>query len=459
MSQGRQTRALVAGVTAFALCFGAAGAMLWQGDYLAGRLAGDPPTAWRPGSAPAALAVLPAAQDGTLPDPAKVASAVTPLASAAALGPNVTMHVIDVVTGQVLAGKGSDTPTTPASTIKITTAVAALKTFGPTHRFTTKVVAGSAPGQVVLVGAGDATIAGGATGRYPGAPSLTALAGQVKNALGGQAVTSVVVDATIFGEPRVGPWDSDIATNGVVAPITGLMADGGRVNPKDTAGSTRRYTDPDLAAGQIFAKALGATGTVTRGTAPQGAAELGSVQSQPLAHQVEFMITDSDNVIAESLARHVAIKRGQPATFEGGGVAIRDAVGELGLPAAELTQVDGSGLARGDRVSPSLLAEIVAMAAKPEHPELRALITGLAVAKYTGTLAERFAKPTIDAPGAVRAKTGTLRSVSGIAGVVTTKDGRLLAFAILADNVPVGGTGPAQDALDKIAVALANCGC
>ena len=50
-------------------------------------------------------------------------------------------------------------------------------------------------------------------------------------------------------------------------------------------------------------------------------------------------------------------------------------------------------------------------------------------------------------------------SVSGLAGLVTTKDGRLLAFAILADNVPVGGTLPAQDALDRIAVALANCGC
>jgi D-alanyl-D-alanine carboxypeptidase/D-alanyl-D-alanine-endopeptidase (penicillin-binding protein 4) len=59
----------------------------------------------------------------------------------------------------------------------------------------------------------------------------------------------------------------------------------------------------------------------------------------------------------------------------------------------------------------------------------------------------------------VRAKTGTLRSVSGVAGVVTTAEGRTLAFAVLADNVPVGGTGPAQDALDRIAAALAACGC
>jgi D-alanyl-D-alanine carboxypeptidase/D-alanyl-D-alanine-endopeptidase (penicillin-binding protein 4) len=459
MSQGRQRGALAAGAAAFVICVVGAGVLVWQGDHLAGRLAGDPPTAWRTGTPPAALAVLPTVQDGTLPDPGRVAAAVTPLLSAAALGPNVTMHVLDVATGQVLAGKGSDVPTTPASTIKITTAAAALRTLGPTHRFTTRVVAGTEPGQVVLIGGGDPTIAGGATGRYPGVPSLNALAAQAKSALGGQTVTSVVIDTSIFSGPPFGPWDSDIPTNGVVAAITGLMADGGRVNPKDTEISTRRQTDPDLAAGQMFARALGFTGTVARGAAPAGAKELASAQSVPLVHQVEFMITESDNVIAETLARHVAIKRGLPATFEGGGTAVRDTIGELGLPAAQLAQVDGSGLSRGDHVSPSMLAEIVALATKPEHPELRALITGLPVAKYSGTLAQRFAKPGIDAPGVVRAKTGTLRSVSGLAGLVTTKDGRLLAFAILADNVPVGGTLPAQDALDRIAVALANCGC
>ncbi len=45
-----------------------------------------------------------------------------------------------------------------------------------------------------------------------------------------------------------------------------------------------------------------------------------------------------------------------------------------------------------------------------------------------------------------------------IAGLVTTADGRLLTFAVLTDKVP-GDRDTAQPALDRIAAALAGCGC
>jgi D-alanyl-D-alanine carboxypeptidase/D-alanyl-D-alanine-endopeptidase (penicillin-binding protein 4) len=58
----------------------------------------------------------------------------------------------------------------------------------------------------------------------------------------------------------------------------------------------------------------------------------------------------------------------------------------------------------------------------------------------------------------VRAKTGTLSGVDAMAGVVVTADGRPLAFALLADRVPIGHWD-AQAGLDAIAAALARCGC
>ncbi|MDQ6873444.1 MAG: D-alanyl-D-alanine carboxypeptidase, partial [Actinomycetota bacterium] len=61
--------------------------------------------------------------------------------------------------------------------------------------------------------------------------------------------------------------------------------------------------------------------------------------------------------------------------------------------------------------------------------------------------------------GRVRAKTGTLSGVSALAGVVRDTDGRLLVFAVLADRVPAGGTDGAEIALDRVAAALAGCGC
>jgi D-alanyl-D-alanine carboxypeptidase/D-alanyl-D-alanine-endopeptidase (penicillin-binding protein 4) len=239
------------------------------------------------------------------------------------------------------------------------------------------------------------------------------------------------------------------------------MTDGGRADPK-VRGQTRRVADPAATAAAAFATLLGVpAGGVIAGNAPSGAKELGSVKSMPLSRQVEIMLTESDNVIAEALARHVAIKRGKPATFVGGAEAQQEQIVELGFPAGELSLADGSGLARADKVSPSLLVDLVTLAAKADRAGLRAVHTGLPVAAYNGTLVNRFKKANAGgaAAGVVRVKTGTLRSVSSVAGVVFTADGRELAVAVLADDVPIGGTGPAQDALDRILAALAACGC
>ncbi len=60
----------------------------------------------------------------------------------------------------------------------------------------------------------------------------------------------------------------------------------------------------------------------------------------------------------------------------------------------------------------------------------------------------------------VRAKTGTLTGVSSLAGVVPAGDAsppgqfRLLAFALMTDDVQVSNTLDARDALDRIAAAL-----
>ena len=61
------------------------------------------------------------------------------------------------------------------------------------------------------------------------------------------------------------------------------------------------------------------------------------------------------------------------------------------------------------------------------------------------------------APGTVRAKTGTLLGVHALAGTVVTTDGRLLAFAVVADGS--GSEVAAETALDDVAAALAGCGC
>jgi D-alanyl-D-alanine carboxypeptidase/D-alanyl-D-alanine-endopeptidase (penicillin-binding protein 4) len=189
--------------------------------------------------------------------------------------------------------------------------------------------------------------------------------------------------------------------------------------------------------------------------------ELGRVESMPIGRMVEFMLADSDNVIAEMLNRQVALATGQPASYQGGAAAARAVLGGLGLPATAVQLVDGSGFSRQDRLTPSLLTSLFRLAAEPSHPELHGIFSGLPVAGWSGTLKDRYRSPATRSQagaGVVRAKTGTLAGVNAISGIVVDADGRLLAFAVMADQVPLGQFA-AQESLDRIAAALAGCGC
>jgi D-alanyl-D-alanine carboxypeptidase/D-alanyl-D-alanine-endopeptidase (penicillin-binding protein 4) len=88
------------------------------------------------------------------------------------------------------------------------------------------------------------------------------------------------------------------------------------------------------------------------------------------------------------------------------------------------------------------------------------VLTGLPVAGFDGTLAPRYRTgPALPAAGRVRAKTGTLNAVSALAGLVRTADGRLLAFDLTTNSVPLGANRRAERALDALAARLAACGC
>ena len=74
-----------------------------------------------------------------------------------------------------------------------------------------------------------------------------------------------------------------------------------------------------------------------------------------------------------------------------------------------------------------------------DHPRLRAVITGLPVAGFSGTLApgERVRRARAGpALGVVRAKTGNLSTVATLAGLVYDASGRVLAFAFMTNGVP-----------------------
>jgi D-alanyl-D-alanine carboxypeptidase/D-alanyl-D-alanine-endopeptidase (penicillin-binding protein 4) len=409
--------------------------------------------------------------------PAGLRPVLQPLLRDPVLGSHVGILVTSLATGQVLYSSGAAAAFTPASTTKIATAVAALSVLGPQAQFRTRVVAGASPASVVLAGGGDPTLAAGAppASDYPQPATLARLAAQTAKALRARGTSSVTVqyDQSAYAPPGLAPgWPESYVTTGNVTPISALEVDQGRLTASgapqdadDPQNGRARTFQPAAQAAQAFAGFLRADGIGVRAapaaaTAPRRGATLASVSSPPLAQIVRQMLLESNNVIAENLARQVAIATGRPASFSGGAAAEEAVLRRLGVTGVSL--VDGSGLSPRDRITPAALVRLVTVASSPAQGRLRAAITGLPVAGFSGTLAAGgsvFADPGPAALGLVRAKTGNLTTVATLAGVAYAANGQLLSFAVMADQLKNGALDRAGVQIVRVATALAACGC
>ncbi|MEU3722962.1 D-alanyl-D-alanine carboxypeptidase/D-alanyl-D-alanine-endopeptidase [Streptomyces sp. NPDC031705] len=425
----------------------------WSGtggaDHAAGGLPRTAP------SAPGVLAGLaPRTANAAPAGGGTLAGALAPLLADPALGTVRGASVVDTATGQVLYESGAGEAMTPASTVKIATASAALAALGPEHRIRTTVTPGAGPGEIVLVGGGDPSLTAKKKSPAGSGGSLVALAADTAQALKAAGTDTVTLgyDDSLYTGAVLHPLGRDEN----IAPVTALTADEGR--PDDsTSGPVARTGDPSKDTARAFAallrdRGIKVGGEPAKAKAPAGAQPLATTLSTPLAGLVERMLTNSDNDIAEALARQTALAAGQPASFEGAEKAVTEKLASLGLDLTGSRFADGSGLNRADRLSTRHLTALLAKAADPRHPELRPVLTGLPVAGFTGTLRARNTA-TSPAAGLVRAKTGTLNGVNSLAGTVVDPSGRLLAFAFLASNTP--DKAAAEKGLDKLAAAVA----
>ena len=445
---------------------------------LPGGLVADPtpaPTPTRPldPSPVAAGLVLPPEPTSTATEPPPVLPAVPEAAlrrvlSSGDLGPDPGALVLDVATGEPLLAVDPATPRTPASIAKLATGAAALRRLDPGSRLRTVVRRGEAPGSLVLVGAGDASLLTRRAGTDPYADraTLTELADRTATALradgaGGVSGVSLAVDDSLFEGPAVSPdWPASYVGSGVVSPVSALSVDAGRVS----IDSDVRSTDPAVAAGETFARLLSrrgidVEGEVRRAVEPsRHGRDIAAVESPTLAQLVELMLQTSDNDLAEALLRLAAVGSDRPGTFVDGRAVVGEVLDEVVGPGSGADQaelLDGSGLARGSVVPPEVLARLLALAAGGDRG-LWHLVTGLPVAGFTGTLSARFLSDvplTSPAAGEVRAKTGTLTGVSTLAGAATV-DGRPVVLVVMGNEVT--DTLAARAALDRFATLVAT---
>lgn len=420
------------------------------------------PGAILPTSAPPVLSDLRA--NAPVPDGDAVSGLISRAASDKRLGPSVGAIVIDQATGAVISQVDASGSRTPASTAKLLTAVAALGVLGSESHFTTRVVRGTSPGEIVLVGGGDLLLAAGAgdVTRTNGHGGLADLAADAAHALrlSGSTTVRVRLDDQLFTGPAVSPtWQPAYLTNGFVAPVAPLEVNVGKLRDEEYP---PRQPDPALSAARVFADALAAQGitidgAVARGAASSGAATIASVDSASVHQVVTYALQTSDNTVTEALGRMVAVKSGFAASFDGATKAVLAHLTALGVATAGAQLADCSGLGDGTRVSARLLAGLLLLATNPAHPEYLPVALDLPVAGMSGTLADRFT--TSGARGVVRAKTGSLPGVTSLAGTILDADGRLLVFAMIADQTPPGGQNGPRAVIDSLVDGLAGCGC
>jgi D-alanyl-D-alanine carboxypeptidase len=421
----------------------------------------------------------PTGSRGPLPSRKRLAAVLTPLIGAPPLGPHVGAVVTDLATGEVLFSRQAGSPFVPASNAKLLTAVAALSTLGPSARLTTRVVAGAKPGSLTLVGGGDPTLAAGNPPRsdYPQPATLAALAASTARWLSVRHVRTVrlAYDASLFTGPSLGPgWTPSYISTGNVTPITALEVDQGRLTrsgaPQDADDPNnfrpRSYAPASEAAtafaGLLRRDGIRVAGPPVAGRQPRHAVPVAAIRSPALPVIVGWMLRESNNVIAEDLARQVALHTHRPASFSGGAAAVTAVLARLGVRHG-VHLVDGSGLSPLDRLTPAALAAVVRLAAVGQQDALRAAITGMPVAGFSGTLAPGqsvFGGFGPAALGMVRAKTGNLSQVASLSGIATDASGHVLAFSFMADKIAKGSQlASAAGTIDAMATALARCGC
>lgn len=409
-------------------------------------------------------------------------------------GVQVGVLVVDLGSGQTLFARNADTALIPASNTKLITTAAALELLGPKFNFTTqlylrgKQAGKTLHGDVVVVGSGDPSF----SGRFYDGDATKVLA-QWARALFLQGVERVtgdlVLDTSAFSGPAIHPgWPRDQLQHWYCAPVDALNLNDncvdvslrpGRVggaaryslvpggyfrvtNQMKTVGRgkhapwvlrpegspnmlelrgtfragrpgqsiTLSVREPAMFFGGTFKSILAENRVVVDGKVRRSAGRvepslLFARHACPIDRVVTVVNKRSQNLFAECLFRALGRAKGGAGSFDGGRKAVATYLSSHGITGSSVA--DGSGLARGNRHSPRAIVTVLQRMWK--HASREVFFDSLSVAGTDGTLKRRMRQE--PAKGRVHAKTGYIRSASGLSGYVKTTDGRWLAFSLL----------------------------
>ncbi len=342
--------------------------------------------------------------------------------------------VYDLTTGKTLFNQRAGIPRPPASVAKIYSSVALLSLLGPQARLHTDVLGtghlkpdGVWHGNLYLRGDGDPTFGEAGFDRVweDGYGSLVGSVVAQLRARGIRRVTGLVYgDGSRFDAETGGPFthgQPDVPDYG--GEMSALTFDHG--------GTSRKLTPPEFAARELAltmrAQHMHVRAATRPARTPRRARILATVASPPLSVLLKLMDVPSDDLFADLLTKQLGYRFRGHGTLGAGAVEIRRVLGGFGLrPVLH----DGSGLDPADRSTP---AEVVSLLRQIwNRPLGRMLDAALPVVGVDGTV-QGIAVHT-PAQGNCVAKTGTLNTVTNLAGVCTARGGNQVAFALFIDG-------------------------
>lgn len=328
-------------------------------------------------------------------EPAAIKAAFTQLVKNNNLA-NPAVIVVDESTGEVIFEKNSLVARKPASVIKLITGAAAYTYLSPSDSYTTSLWMGIDTKTAVIQGSLD-----------PWTTFSTTQADKLKRTSLGKFAYSAM---TAIGKANAGDYE------GTTLYYSNLY-------PQDVAALKTYFKERNLA-------------IVLQKVSDKQAKELSLNQiltstSPTLQVITDWMMTWSDNVLAERIARSAASAAGFTRDYAGVAKVFRKLMTSLGIDTKNLVVKDGSGLSRENRVTAQQISQLLMVIARDE--KLGSLITGLPIGGVTGTLTERFIETAPSAIGLVRAKTGTLNGTTNLAGYVESENKEYI-FVIIADK-------------------------
>ena len=334
-----------------------------------------------------------------------------------AKGTRVSAGLWDLSTGKAIEGHQTDLALVPASTTKVVSTYAMLRTWKPDFQLETEVwgdVQGNAvKGDLILKGGGD--------------PFLTDeriwLLAQELKALGITRISGGLrLDQSAYDDQRYGRgWENTSSdTTPPIAPLS--------VNFNRNARG-RLVTDPDRLAQEVFRKALGEAGIALEGGGSNGTPAAGTLRklvsfpSPPLRQLLTDINKFSNNFMVEML-----VKRFGEGSWAQGIQRIQEFYRtNYALGPDKIAITDGSGLSKDNQLSAKTLALILRGAWHDFEvgPEFAATL------KVIGGEPFKLRVKDPNLARRVRVKTGHLSGVTTACGYLQAPDGKVRIFAIL----------------------------